>query len=168
MLDVVDVDDQVVGVATRGDIHARGLMHRAVHVLVFNSQGSVLLQKRSLQKDQFAGMWDTSCAGHVESSQSYQETAPRELQEELGILPAEPLRALFKMPPTSGNGYEFAMVYALEHEGPFAAAEDEIDELRWFSQAEVDEWVAKLEVNDLQDLTGGFAEIWKRFRCANT
>jgi len=149
LLDIVDADDQVTGVATRGEIHARGLKHRAVHVLVLNKAGSVLLQKRSMQKDQCAGMWDTSCAGHVESGQSYQETAPRELQEELGFLPAEPL------------------VYAIEYEGPFTAAEDEIDELRWFSQAEVDEWVDNLVVNDSQDLTSGFAEIWKQFREAN-
>lgn len=167
LLDIVDADDQVTGVATRGEIHARGLKHRAVHVLVLNKAGSVLLQKRSMQKDQCAGMWDTSCAGHVESGQSYQETAPRELQEELGFLPAEPLKTLFKMQPSNDNGHEFAMVYAIEYEGPFTAAEDEIDELRWFSQAEVDEWVDNLVVNDSQDLTSGFAEIWKQFREAN-
>ncbi len=167
MLDVVDVDDRVIGVATRGDIHARGLMHRAVHVLVFNREGSVLLQKRSIQKDQCAGMWDSSCAGHVESGQSYQETAPRELQEELGFEPVEPLQFLFKMPPGKENGYEFAMVFAIEHEGPFTAAPDEIDELQWFSCAQIDEWIKKPATNDSQELTTGFIEIWNRYRGAN-
>ena len=167
LLDIVDANDQVTGVATRAEIHARGLLHRSVHVLVFNSDRSVLLQKRSMQKDQCAGMWDSSCAGHVESGQSYQETAPRELLEELGFSPAESLKFLFKMQPSRDNGQEFAMVYATEYEGPFTAAEDEIDELRWFSCGQVDEWIKNLSLNDTQDLTSGFIEIWNRFREAN-
>lgn len=174
ILDIVDKNDVVIGAATRGDIHARGLMHRSVHVLVFDGEGSVLLQKRSMQKDQCAGMWDTSCAGHVESGDSYQDTAPRELQEELGLeltaSPSEPLRELFKMNPTEDNGHEFAKVYAIDHNGPFVAAEDEIDELRWFSFAKVDSWVEEIssaQDKRSQDLTSGFIEIWCRFREAN-
>ena len=167
LLDIVDAKDQVTGVATRGEVHAHGLRHRSVHVLVFNSEGSVLLQKRSKHKDQFAGMWDSSCAGHVEAGQSYLETAPRELQEELGFTPAEPLKFLFKMQPTPDNGHEFAMIYAIEHEGPFTAAPDEIDELRWFSCAQIDEWINNPAVSDSPELTGGFIEIWRRFREAN-
>jgi len=168
LLDIVDADDRVTGAASRGEIHARGLIHRSVHVLVFNKQGSVLLQKRSMQKDQCAGMWDSSCAGHVESGQSYEETAPRELQEELGFSPAEPLSVLFKMQPCADNGHEFAMVYAIEYEGPFTAAEDEIDELRWYTSEQVDEWIKNLQVGDSQDLTSGFIEIWSRFRAGNS
>ena len=164
LLDIVDVNDRVTGVASRGEIHARGLMHRSVHVLVFNNESSVLLQKRSMQKDQCAGMWDSSCAGHVESGQSYEETAPRELQEELGFSPVEPLKVLFKMQPCADNGYEFAMVYAIQYEGPFTAAEDEIDELRWFTRVQIDEWIKYMEAGNSQDLTSGFIEIWCRFR----
>jgi len=73
LLDVVDDRDQVIGTLTRGEIHRRELKHRSVHVLVFDGDGSVLLQKRSMEKDECAGMWDTSCAGHVESGQDYAE-----------------------------------------------------------------------------------------------
>ncbi len=62
LLDVVDENDNVVTVKTRGEIHARGLMHRAVHILVFNSQGDVFLQKRSMSKDEQPGKWDSSAA----------------------------------------------------------------------------------------------------------
>ncbi len=169
VLDIVDDQDRVIGSATRGDIHQRGLTHRSIHVLVFDGAGSVLLQKRSLQKDECGGMWDTSCAGHVESGQSYVETAPRELQEELGISVVAPLEALFKMSPNKDNGHEFAMVFSMIGQGPFVAAEDEIDELRWFTFEQVDQWIEKLSsVNNLsgdtQDLTSGFMQIWKRFR----
>ena len=164
-LDIVDQRDQVIGSATRGEIHQRGLTHRSIHVLVFDGEQSVLLQKRSMLKDEFGGMWDTSCAGHVESGQDYAETAPRELMEELGFAPSEPLEALFKMEPTADNGHEFAMVYSVVYTGPFVAAEDEIDELDWFTFDQVDEWVANLaKDSSAPGLTGGFIEIWNRYR----
>ena len=105
-LDIVDQRDQVIGSATRGEIHQRGLTHRSIHVLVFDGEQSAQLQKRSMLRDEFGGMRDTSCAGHVESRQDYAETAPRELMEELGFAPSEPLEALFKMEPTADNGYD--------------------------------------------------------------
>ncbi len=173
LLDIVDDQDRVIGAATRGEIHQRGLTHRSIHVLVFDGAGSVLLQKRSMQKDQCGGMWDTSCAGHVEAGQDYLETAPRELEEELGITVGA-LESLFKMTPTADNGHEFAMVYSVVNQGPFVPAEDEIDELRWYTFEQVDEWllsqlkvVSKIKDNvhsDSQDLTSGFMEIWKRYR----
>jgi len=162
-LDIVDDQDRVVGTLSRGEIHRRGLMHRSVHVLVFDGEGSVLLQKRSMQKDQCAGMWDTSCAGHVESGDEYADTAPRELLEELGFVSSSELTALFKMHPTDGNGQEFAMVYSIEYKGPFVAAADEIDELCWYTFSEVDEWV-KSAGGSQQDITTGFTEIWVRYR----
>ncbi len=167
MLDIVDEHDCVIGSESRGEIHRKGLKHRSIHVIVLDGDGHVLLQKRSQQKDQCAGMWDTSCAGHVESGQTYQESVPRELEEELGIVSESPLQELFKMPPTPDNGHEFAVVYAMQHKGPFSAAEDEIDELRWYSFTAVDAWVERLagaEGGDHQDLTSGFMEIWRRFR----
>ena len=55
LLDVVDINDRVIGVKTRGEIHAKGLMHRAVHILVFNSKGELFIQKRSMCKDENPG-----------------------------------------------------------------------------------------------------------------
>lgn len=42
LLDVVDENDEVVSVKTRGEIHAKKLMHRAVHILVFKDRKSVV------------------------------------------------------------------------------------------------------------------------------
>lgn len=166
LIDIVDHNDHVIGTATRGEIHQRELMHRSVHIIVLDGAGNVLLQKRSMQKDQCAGMWDTSCAGHVDSGQNYAETAPRELHEELGIHSDTSLQELFKMRPTKDNGQEFAVVYTLEHQGPFTPADDEIDELQWYSFSEVDDWLENMSLvnRSKQDLTSGFMEIWRRFR----
>lgn len=164
MLDVVDLNDAVVGSKTRGEVHRLQLPHRSVHVLVFNPDEDLLLQKRSMQKDECGGMWDSSCAGHVEAGQSYAETVAREFEEELGVTLTDDPAYLFKMRPTAGNGMEFAAVYRTCHEGPFKFAEDEIDELQWFPAAQLDAWVAGRSAIEGAQLTTGFCEIWQRYR----
>jgi 16S rRNA (adenine1518-N6/adenine1519-N6)-dimethyltransferase len=47
IFDVVDLQDQVTHTATRAEVHAQKLLHRAVHVFVLNKRGDLLLQKRS-------------------------------------------------------------------------------------------------------------------------
>src|SRR3954471_6704889 len=83
--DVVNERDEVVGRATRREVHATGLWHRAVHVLVFDSAGRVFLQKRSMLKDLSPGLWDSSCSGHLEAGEDYDTAAVRELAEEIGV-----------------------------------------------------------------------------------
>src|SRR5215475_14454512 len=85
IFDVVNERDEVIGRQPRSVVHAQGLLHRAVHVLVFNSRGEIFLQKRSMKKDRQPGVWDSSSSGHVDSGEAYDETAARELREEIGL-----------------------------------------------------------------------------------
>ena len=64
--DIVDDEDRVIGQAPRSQCHGDPrLVHRVAHVLVFNSRGELLLQKRSVTKDIQPGKWDTSVGGHL-------------------------------------------------------------------------------------------------------
>ncbi|MEX0326173.1 MAG: NUDIX domain-containing protein, partial [Puniceicoccaceae bacterium] len=85
LFDVVDEEDRVVGVARRADVHANGLLHRAVHILVCRENGDIFLQQRSMQKDSHPGKWDSSASGHLDSGEGYDAAAVRELREELGV-----------------------------------------------------------------------------------
>lgn len=85
MLDVVNDADAVTRQALRSIVHAHGLQHRGVHVLLFNAKGKLLIQKRSLNRSQYASLWDCSVSEHVKAGESYQEAAIRGLKEELGI-----------------------------------------------------------------------------------
>src|SRR5271170_3191443 len=107
IFDVVDERDEVVGQAPRREVHARGLLHRAVHVLVFASDGRVFLQKRSLTKDTFPGAWDSSASGHVDSGEDYDACAVRELREELGLIVPAPPRRIFRIEARAETGQEF-------------------------------------------------------------
>lgn len=84
-LNIVDEDDQVIGEETRENIHKNGLLHREIHVWIFNDKGEILFQKRSENKDVFPGLLDASVGGHVEIGDTYDETAVKELEEETGI-----------------------------------------------------------------------------------
>lgn len=139
--DVVNERDEVVGQAPRQEVHARGLRHRAVHVLVFNGRGQLFLQKRSRWKDREPGLWDSSASGHVDAGEAYDTAAVRELREELGVELAVPPRRWFKLEACPETDQEFVWVYCLEHGGPFAWPAEEIEDGAWFDPAVISRWI---------------------------
>jgi isopentenyldiphosphate isomerase len=162
MFDVVNERDEVVGRDSRAQVHARGLMHRAVHVLVFNSRGQVFLQKRSMTKDRQAGLWDSSASGHVDSGEGYDACAMRELHEEIGLKLAHPEK-LFKLNASQETDREHVWVYRCQADGPFVLHPEEIERGDWFGPAEVDEWL-RARPNEFAD---AFRVIWKKLRSGN-
>ena len=75
-------------IVERSTAHSKGILHRTAHVwIIRESEGrwQVLLQKRSENKDSYPGMYDTSSAGHIPAGTEPQDSALRELKEELGI-----------------------------------------------------------------------------------
>jgi isopentenyldiphosphate isomerase len=161
-LSVVDGYDNIIDSRPRHEIHRLGLRHRAVHILVFNSQNELFIQKRSMLKDLNKGLWDTSAAGHVDEGEDYYPCALREAEEELGIAIEDSIRALFKLSPTPQLGMEFIQVYQCLHDGPFQLAELEIDEGRWINQTEISQRVA----NNDATLTETFKIIWQHYQAS--
>ena len=139
IFDVVNENDETIGRKPRSVVHAQGLRHRAVHVLVFNTAGQIFLQLRSMTKDNNPGVWDSSCSGHVDAGESYVVAAERELMEEIGLLVEEPLEPLFKLDACDYTGREFCWVYRTQSEGPLDLNLEEIDEGRWCSNSELTE-----------------------------
>src|SRR6476661_7514198 len=97
IFDVVNEHDEVIGQERRSEVHRLGLQHRAVHVLVFNARGDVFLQKRSMKKDTFPGAWDSSASGHLDTGETYDACALRELREEIGLKVEQVPEKLFKL-----------------------------------------------------------------------
>src|SRR5215472_554667 len=111
IFDVVNERDEVIGQAPRKEVHARGLWHRAVHVLVFNARGEVFLQKRSMLKDTAKGKWDSSSSGHLDTGEDYDACAMRELREEIGLVVTQPPQRVFKVDACKETGWEFCWIY---------------------------------------------------------
>ena len=162
--DVVNNRDEVIDRKPRSEVHARGLLHRAVHVLVFNSRGEIFLQKRSMKKDRQPGVWDSSSSGHVESGEHYDETAVRELGEELGFKVSEPPQKLFKIDACAETDAEFVWIYRCASEGPFQLHPDEIETGGWFAPEKVTGWIAERP----EDFASVFVLIWEIFLTAKT
>jgi isopentenyldiphosphate isomerase len=86
LLEVFDAGGQPTGLArSRADIHLNGDWHQAFHCWILRHAGrEVILQRRSFDKDTFAGCWDAAAAGHWRFGETAEQAA-REIAEELGI-----------------------------------------------------------------------------------
>ena len=160
--DIVDEANQVIGNASRAEVHARGLRHRAMHLFVFNSAGELFLQKRSPWKDRHPGKWDSSAAGHLDAGESYEAAAQRELREELGLDIAAAgeaqLRAVGDLAEASeATGWEFIRLFAARSDGPFRWPPEEIEWGGFFPLEIIRAWIAARP----EDFAPGFLECWE-------
>lgn len=85
--DVYNSDREKTGkkVVRGRDRLAPGEYHLVVIVLVFSSDGRMLIQKRTANKTGWPSMWDISAGGAVTAGENSAEGAERELFEEIGI-----------------------------------------------------------------------------------
>ena len=152
---VVDDHDRVLRDALRAEVHGDNLRHRAVHILIFNKNGEILLQKRARWKDRHPLLWDSSAAGHVNAGEDYDSAAHRELKEELGVDVG--LKHLGKLPASTCTDQEFISVYQGRHDGDFAIEPTEIEIVQFFPQDLVDGWVDARP----NDFAAAFPGCWK-------
>jgi isopentenyldiphosphate isomerase len=160
IFDVVNERDEVVDWKPRSEVHRLGLLHRAIHVLVFNSRGEIFLQKRSMTKDREPGKWDSSSSGHVDSGEDYDACAVRELREEIGLIVPKTPERLFKIDACAETDQEFVRVYRCLAEGPFRLHPEEIECGEWFALEAVTRWMA----GKPGDFASAFRLIWSKLK----
>ena len=89
LFDVIDSKGNPTGqIVSREKAHAEGIPHRTAHIWIIRKKEGrvqILLQKRSQNKDSFPGCYDTSSAGHIPAGVDFEDSALRELREELGL-----------------------------------------------------------------------------------
>ena len=108
---LVDENDQELGSMEKMEAHVKGALHRAFSVLVFNSKGEMLIQRRADCKYHSAGLWTNTCCSHPRPGEQIEEAAQRRLMEEMG-LDLQPERA-------------YSFVYRIELDG--GLIENELD-----------------------------------------
>lgn len=86
ILDVVNMNDEVIGQADRQQVHRDGLTCRIVHVQFYTPDKQLILQKRSMTKQSNPGKLTTTVSGHVTAGDTYDQTAIKESHEEAGIV----------------------------------------------------------------------------------
>lgn len=87
LLDTFDELGRHLGVVDRRTVHAEGMWHQVVHLLVVARRGNLgvaVLQRRAAGKRTFPGLLDLSATGHLVAGESPVDGL-REAREELGI-----------------------------------------------------------------------------------
>lgn len=136
----------------RSIAHRDGIPHRTVHIWITREaegRRQILLQQRSLEKDSFPGLFDTSSAGHLQAGDEPLKGAMRELEEELGVK-AEPSRLKFAGTfhisyevefhgaPFKDNEVAFVFVYDGDVDiEDLTLQEEEVIGVEWFDLDEV-------------------------------
>jgi len=139
LFDVVDENDIVVSSQERHFVHVNKLLHRAVHIWIFNNRGELFLQKRSYWKENHPGLWCSSVAGHVSTGENYLEAAKRELFEELGA--NVPLQLIHRILASEVTGQEFVECFVGIAEEPFFLDPEEIETGAFFHPRLIQEWI---------------------------
>jgi len=158
MFDVVNERNEIIRQEQRSEVHRKDLLHRAVHVFIWNRRGELLLQKRSPQKDVAPNTWDSSAAGHLAAGEGYDEAAQREVKEELGVSPR--LKQTCEFEAREELGWEFVWLYKGKSEGPFHFPQSEISELRWWMGDEIDQAIHQQPLQ----FAPSFRHIWERLK----
>jgi isopentenyldiphosphate isomerase len=137
LFEVVNEQGEVIGTAPRNVCHGNpALVHRAAHVLVFDSAGRLLLQLRSKDKDIQPGKWDTSVGGHLAVGEGYEDAAVREMSEELGISGIR-ITHLYDYPLRNEVESENIRSFYVVYDGPVKYQVEEIDEVRFWGLDEI-------------------------------
>ena len=141
-VDLVDARDRVVGSVTLAECLDRGLLHRAVAVIVTRRDGRVILQQRSRRDAWHPGRWTLSCTGHVRKGESYEVAASRELEEEIGIKAGLAPVKRYLLPPMRDNGMterEWVALFAATSDAVVRIDPVELEGVKEFTEEELGE-----------------------------
>lgn len=137
ILDIVDSDDNVIGQAPKNEIYEKKLLHRIVHIFVFNTEGKMALQLRAKRLFFAPDHWCTSAAGHVSAGETAEFAAYREYEEELGC-PADTLEFFNKDFYSAENRPDkFLCTYKIISDGPFNPDPHEVQRVEYFTLDEI-------------------------------
>lgn len=140
---LVNEEGKTIGKATRKECHSGSkMLHPVVHLHIFNDNGDLYLQKRSIRKDIQPGKWDTAVGGHIDYGESVEEALRREVREELGVTDFSPIMItsyIFE----SAIEKELVNTFRTVYNGPFNPDPEELDGGRFWAIDEILESIGK-------------------------
>jgi isopentenyldiphosphate isomerase len=143
-IDVVDNLGNPTGeTVLRSVAHQKGILHRTVHIWIYNSKEQVLIQQRSLSKPNGPGEWDIAAGGHIKAGVDPLDGALSEVSEELGLqLHKDDLHFVLihhnqmilpeTDPDTKNMEMQFAYTVKIDDISSIHFADGEVEQVRWF------------------------------------
>ena len=127
----------------RGDAMIKDTYHLVIHVVIFNSNNQMLIQKRKHDKVSNPNMWDISVGGSVTAGETSQLGAMRETEEELG-LQIDLHNQLPHLSITFERGYDDIYIVNREAEvNKLAVPNDEVSDVKWATIDEILQMIAE-------------------------
>lgn len=156
LFDLVDKQDNVIGVTDKPTAHATGQIHRVAAVYVFDKQGRLYVQVHKKS----GGLYDHSVGGHVSQGETYEEGVKREAEEEVGI--TQPLEKLAVFYSDEGETMQhiFGLFECVADDGWDFTPNDEVEEIVPMSLDDIQE----LMTTHPEKFTGGFINTMKEYR----
>jgi len=140
---VVDKNDNIIGFEEKEKCHdARGILHRAFSIFIFNNQKQLLIQQRSKLKMLWPLYWSNACCSHPRLNENLVESSKRRLKEECGI--SCDLKKLYKFQYSArykdkGSENEICSVFIgrLANEQDILINPKEIANFKWINMDEL-------------------------------
>jgi isopentenyldiphosphate isomerase len=132
---IVDENDTVLGYENYFVAVEKGLIRRASVVFIFDTEGNMLVQKRSAHISKPL-LFDKSVGGHVDEGETYHNAAIREMSEELGLVgvPLEEIVTSFR----SDSFFDAVYKAVIPRDTVFTIDPHEVDSVKWMSAQELD------------------------------
>lgn len=134
---LVDANDEETGTMGKQEAHVKGVLHRAISVFVFDSQGRLLLQQRAESKYHTPGLWTNTCCSHPTPGEEPLAAAHRRLAEEMGVEADLKFAFSFKYRAVFDNGlveHEWDHVFIGRSDAKPKLNYDEVRSHRWCSR----------------------------------
>lgn len=140
MIDVIDDENNVINTVSRDEIIEKNLLHRGSTIFVFNKEGKILVTRRSKDKKVFPNKLEIGQGGKVCVDETYDETAYREIEEEVGIKDVN-LEFMFIMKYSNNYNSSIEKVYRCTYDGPISFNDGEVSEYFWKSIDEIKDMI---------------------------
>lgn len=137
---LVDSEDNEIGLMEKMEAHRKGVLHRAFSVLLFNSKGEMLIQKRASSKYHSGGLWSNACCSHPRPGELMEDATQRRIREELGVISVPRFLYKFQYQKALDNNlieHELDHVYAGVFDGVPSPDKNEVEEITFINPQEL-------------------------------
>jgi len=170
MIQLVDELGNPSGMCEKLAAHRNGgRLHRAVSVVLLNSKGQFLLQRRAEVKYHFGGLWANACCTHPQGLETPYEAAVRamrhELRAEASIREVATMTYSAQDPKSGLWEREFDHIFLGECESEPDPNPEEVDVVRWI---EIQQLSEALQTSDRSQFVPWLPEILRTLEATPT